>query len=516
MGFGMKLQKKFLGRIAASHGFWENCLSILCINCSHTLFAYPVNLSIFAIILLVVAPVSYAQILARCNLANIDPNLLAAAPAPSGQRFTLTPFLSVGERFDDNIFQTFRNRENDFITVVSPGICADYVSTAPTPDTDFHFKYQANIESFAKNSSQNQVSHQGALNFSSQLTPALSLKVTDTLVITDEPLERVGVADQFTSLRPASQQGRSRTSTNIATSALDVQLGQRATLGLVFSSILNNVNTPSEADETSYSVGAKLGYLTDVARRSMGYLSYLATFHTFQSNGPVTPGDTTADFQVHNVQVGFRHEFTPTLSGSFAVGPSFITSKDPKLDGDTDLAVNLEVIKTLSIGQASLNYIRSITSGGGQGEAVTRDTLRLAFFAAITGKLTAALSTNLSYLNYRNLTASSIVTNGGDRFAWAIGPSLSYQILRPWRLSASYAYEFTDFTQGISNVNLANISDHRFAVISQFALRQWLFLDVSYRYTARHLSNGLPISDVEPYYRNEVLLRLIAAPSFLF
>jgi len=94
---------------------------------------------------------------------------LAVAPASSGQRFTLTPFLSVGERFDDNIFQTFRNRENDFITVVSPGICANYVSTAPTPDTDFLLKYQANIESFAKNSSQNQVSHQGVLNFSSQL-----------------------------------------------------------------------------------------------------------------------------------------------------------------------------------------------------------------------------------------------------------------------------------------------------------------------------------------------------------
>jgi len=284
----------------------------------------------------------------------------------------------------------------------------------------------------------------------------------------------------------------------------------------VFNSILNNVNTPSEADETSYSVGVKLGYLTDVARRSTGYLSYLATFHTFQPNGPVTPGNETADFQVQNVQVGFRHEFTPTLLGNFAIGPSFVTSKDPKLDGDTDVAVNLDVTKTLSIGQASLTYVRSITSGGGQGEAVTRDTLRLAFFAEITGKLTAALSTSLSYYDYHNLTASDIVTNGGNRLGWAIGPSLSYQILRPWRLSASYAYEFTDFTQGISHVNLANIGDHRFAVTSQFALLQWLFLDLSYRYTARQLSNGLPISDVEPYYRNEVILKLTAAPSFLF
>jgi Putative beta-barrel porin 2 len=516
MGFGMKLQKKSLGWIAASHGFWENCLSILCINCSHAFFARLVKFSIFVIILLAVASASYAQILGRCNLANIDTRLLAVTPASSGQRFTLTPFLSVGERFDDNIFQTFSNRENDFITVVSPGICADYVSTAPTPDTDLYLKYQANIESFAKHSSQNQVSHQGSLNFSSQLTPALSLRVADTLVITDESSERAGVANQFASLRPASQQGRRRTSTNIATGALDVQLGTRSTLGLVFNSILNNVDVPTEVDETSYSVGVNLGYFTNVAQRSMGYLSYLVTFHTFQPNASVTPGNKTADFQVQNVQVGFRHELTPTLSGNIAIGPSFVTSKDPKLDGDTGVAVNLEVIKTLGIGRASLNYTRNFTSGGGGGGAVTRDILRLLFFAEITGKLTAAVDSSLAYYNFQNISASNIVTNGGNRLAWAIRPSLSYQILRPWRLSASYAYELTDFTQRVSNVNLATIGDHRFAFTSQFALRQWLLLDLSYRYSTRQLNNGIPLVGIEPFYRNEVILRLTAAPSFLF
>ena len=512
----MELQKKFLGWIVVSHGFRENCLNNLYMHCSHTLLTHLIKLAIFATILLAVAPASYGQRLAGCRPINTDISLLAVAPVPEAQRFTLTPLLSLGERYDDNIFQTFRNRTDDSVTLVSPGICANYVSTAPTPDTTFHLAYLANFESFAKHSSENQVSHLGSLSFSSQLTPALFLRVTDTLAITDEPQDRTTVINQFAGLRPASQQARSHTVTNIANSALDIQLATRSTLGLVFNSIVNNVDVSNEVNETSYSVGANLGYLTDVTRGSKVSLSYLATFHTFRPNASATSGSETADFQVHDVKVGFRHEFTPTLSGSVAIGPSFITSKDPQLDGDTNAAINLDITKTLSIGRASLNYARNFTSGGGGGNAVVADIVRLSFLAEITGKLTAALDSSFSHYNYQNITASEIVTNGGNRSVWAIGPRLTYQILRPWRLFASYAYEHTNFTQGVSNLNLADIGDHRFTFTSQFALRQWLLLDLSYRYTARQLSNGLPIQDVEPFYRNEVTLRLTAAPSFLF
>ena len=142
--------------------------------------------------------------------------------------------------------------------------------------------------------------------------------------------------------------------------------------------------------------------------------------------------------------------------------------------------------------------------------------MRLLFLGEITGKLTAELVSSFSHYNYLNITASEIVANGGDRSVWIIGPSLTYQIFRPWRLFAAYTYDHTNFTQGVASLNLANIGDHRFTFISQFALRQWLLLDLSYRYSSRLLSNGLPIQDVNPYYRNEVSLRLTAVPSFLF
>src|SRR5215470_1811825 len=125
----MELQKKSLGWTVISHDFWENCLDNFYLHCSHTLLTHLVKLAIFATSLLAVAPASYGQGLVRCRPINADVSLLAVAPVREAQRFTLTPLLSLGERYDDNIFQTFRNRTDDAVTLVSPGICANYVST---------------------------------------------------------------------------------------------------------------------------------------------------------------------------------------------------------------------------------------------------------------------------------------------------------------------------------------------------------------------------------------------------
>src|SRR5262249_450937 len=170
---------------------------------------------------------------------------------------------------------------------------------------------------------------------------------------------------------------------------------------------------------------------------SKAFLSYLATFHNFRPNASGTSGSEAADFQVQTVLAGFRHELTPTLSGSLAIGPTFVTSKDPQIDGDTNAAINLDITKALSIGRVSLNYVRNFTSGGGGGSAVVADTVRLLFLGEITGKLTAGLVSSFSHYNYLNITPSEIVANGGNRSVWIIGPSLTYQILRPWRLLAA-------------------------------------------------------------------------------
>jgi opacity protein-like surface antigen len=89
---------------------------------------------------------------------------------------------------------------------------------------------------------------------------------------------------------------------------------------------------------------------------------------------------------------------------------------------------------------------------------------------------------------------------------------LTYQILRPWRVSVGYAYEYTDYT----NNTTANRSDHRLLLGTQFALREWLALGLSYRYRSRQEHGNNTTAGVDEFSRNQVMLTLTASPTLRF
>ena len=144
------------------------------------------------------------------------------------------------------------------------------------------------------------------------------------------------------------------------------------------------------------------------------------------------------------------------------------------------------------------------------GRVVLADTLGATAVLNLTGKLTARLDGNVSWFDFRSVTIRTL--NSNQRF-WSVEPSLTYQIIRPWRASASYTYDYTDF----SDNTFANLSNHRLFLGTQFAFREWLALELSYRYGARRLHGGnTTAGGVNEFTGNQVMLTLTASPSFRF
>src|SRR5262245_419064 len=139
-------------------------------------------------------------------------------PPFGNQRLLLVPFLSVGERYDDNIFLTPSPKENDFITIPAGGVRLRYV---PSRATFGSFDYRVGGEIFARHSDQNAISNQGELRFASQLNPFLSFDVRDTFISTTEPQQKFVGINQATGLREISQQNRTRTTSNIAAGTVE-------------------------------------------------------------------------------------------------------------------------------------------------------------------------------------------------------------------------------------------------------------------------------------------------------
>jgi hypothetical protein len=76
-----------------------------------------------------------------------------------------------------------------------------------------------------------------------------------------------------------------------------------------------------------------------------------------------------------------------------------------------------------------------------------------------------------------------------------------------------YSYEYTDYTEGTA----ANYSDHRLLLSTQYALREWLILGLSYRYGSRQVHGDATAQrGVEEFSGNQVMLTLTASPSLRF
>jgi len=439
--------------------------------------------------------------------------MTAAYGQEPSQRLTLTPSLGVGERYDDNIFEDPTNKQHDFITVLSPGIRVQYLPTAPTLGTQFDFDYRANIEFFADHSSENNVGHRLSLMLDSPLAPSLDVRFRDLLLITEDPLGRGERLSNPTGSRPASQQQRERTLHNEAEGRADIRLGGRTSLGLLFGNLVDDVEVPQELDEFRYTVGTELGYLFNVARNSRVFVGYQVSFETFRNNGTVPSVNADAAFQVHAVGTGVRHELTPTLAVEAGLGYSFTTSDAPQKDGHTGVIGNVRLTKTFNSGEASLGYIRRFSADGSSGDVVTDDTVSAMASINLTGKLTARFDSNVSWFNFQNVTTNTPNSGSSDRLFLSIRPGLTYKILRPWEVSVAYIYEYTDYTDSTT----ANFSDHRLRLSTQYALREWLLLGLSYRYGARRLSGSNTAgTGVSEFTDNQVMFTLTASPNFRF
>lgn len=427
---------------------------------------------------------------------------LLSPPALDAQVLTLTPSLSFIERYDDNIFQTDSDTEDDFIAAIAPGLSLRY---APTANTSLDLDYGIGIERFAKHPEQDQVTHHGMLQVASLLSRRISLKGSEALVITEDQEERTLAIDEVTGLRPVSDQARRRTIRNSANGLLAVRVAPRTSIELLADSLLVDVDVPSELDEFRYTFGTNVSYLTHVARDSRVSVGYDITFHTFRDNGPVPQAQQveSADFQVQTLHAGFRHAFSSKLSGNVTVGYAKTTFDDPELDGDQGFVADVGINRRLRTGLAALGYHRQFTSGGGEGGSVVADIFTLSVSTRITPKITASLGANLSFFDFRQ--------NQSDRLFWTVRPALTYQIFRFWALAISYDVAFTRFDDPAE----ADRMDQRLQVVTHVVLRDHLSLDLAYHYASRSFSGGeARLGEGGAFDRDQFFLTLTYAARF--
>jgi hypothetical protein len=432
----------------------------------------------------------------------------------AGEGVTLTPVLTLGERYDSNIFQLPSDlEEDDFITRITTGLRLRY---QPQQTALLDFEYLPTFEIFADHSDENNVDHRLSLGIDAPLSRIIQVTFNDRLIVTEDANRRVRDIDLDDGTRQTSERVRQQVVINRGDLEARFRLAPRTVFGVLLDSYYEDVEVANEVDELRFEAGGELGYLTNIARENRVFLRYVAGFFRFSSNDEVgSNGDAgevgfadRSDFDVHTVSVGYLHNFNPTLTGTFDLGYATSVSDAESIDGNSGIVGGLRLTKTLRTGQAAFTYRRSFGSGGAGGDQADTDRIVLQFSSNLSPKVTAGLDGTAVRLNYATQERN-------DRWFYSVRPRLGYQPLRWWQLSASYIWGLTDYDES----ERADRTDNNFLFISQFMLRAGLFIDLSYEYRERRFTSGTIIAGLDEgneYDRHEVTLSLTYSPTLRF
>jgi len=277
-----------------------------------------------------------------------DPQELAE---PRRAPFTITPSITIAEEYNDNVLLNNDNKQWDFITFFTPGIAVE----AEGPTYRLVGSYYFTSEIYARESRRSHAfdRHNLELDALYRLDPRTTLTLTDALVFDTNTnlIAPEGVAT-----------GRDRAWGNTLSPGVSWQADPRTTLRGGASWSVLRFDSAELIDSDVYR--AFVAVDRAVTPRLTGSLSYEYNFFDIERQ---------QNAHAHIPRVGATYRFTPTLTGSLAVGPIVEIFEDDETR--ITPAVTAGLRQRMPWGAVGLLYDRSLGTGGGLGGPTENQTI---------------------------------------------------------------------------------------------------------------------------------------------
>jgi len=262
------------------------------------------------------------------------------------------PSITLEGEYNDNIDLTARNRRDDFITTISPGLRFSTLKRSPVtgefrraPTAEEKFGMDLDVRAgfvfYAKEEDYNYVSLNGTLNGWYAPTKNLFFRIRDYTIRSNEIRE----AD-YTVIAVEGQRFLSRTYKrvlyfrNVLEPSVEYRFGRENLLAILFRNNLYEIQSRTAEDSMENTITPRLTYWFNI--RNGIYLEYGLTFGDFERSAdwvghsgtgrfihrfnPRTSvfGEYTylnrdfdspsIDYEVHRPSLGIEHAFSPTLT----------------------------------------------------------------------------------------------------------------------------------------------------------------------------------------------------------
>jgi hypothetical protein len=409
--------------------------------------------------------------------------LIVQFPGLVFARWSLIPHLYVEQQYDDNVFVTEDDKEDDFATIIAPGITMRYET--PTRRIDLDYQYRRLY--YYEFTDLDYDDHRGRLVAGIDFGPRLSVGVRDVLIRSEDPIEFTGTS-QFE--RPSIRIGqRNKYIRNVVEPEATVRFGERNSLRLGYRNEILRNEADDVADQDTNAYNALLTFRPNTHNGLEFYSDYID-----QSYGSTDPPEPPRDYHGNEIRGRYTYYFNPITSAHFQYRYYLRDFNDPAGGfphyevHNPSIGISRELLESLSL-KASAGYdYRDV-----------RDKSNENVFSGQLG-----LSGQHKELEFQldgstgfGEDLDSAESLGFYQF-WAAGADFTYQLLQRLSLSASGYFEKDDY-KDIERV------DKYYTARGNLTYQplKWLFLSILYEYNERDSS-----AEFESFTDNRYFFRI--------
>ncbi|MEN6321032.1 MAG: outer membrane beta-barrel protein [Syntrophaceae bacterium] len=359
------------------------------------------------------------------------------------------PYISVTEEYNDNINLTYKDKKDDYITTVSPGL--KYINMDAKSGIDLD--YNLGFVYYGKETDNKYISHNGSLNAKYLTSEHFNFYLKDSFIRSDEQREQ----EYFTTTEEnkyvlSTRKERTIYLRNVVAPTVEYQFGKEDRIGINYR---NNIyRTQSETSENSQEdyinpffdywfnqengIHLEYGYTMGEFERSSDMTSHMANgryTHRFNPKFSVFTGytftrrhfDNTTnidnDYDIHEPFLGLSYAFSPTLNASAQVGYFW---KEMETGTKTD---GVSYMASIANRDVRTTFILSL-QGGYNEDYFTSENLGFNRYHRLTGSVTHFLEKRTSIGFAGNVERAEYTAEDRNDWIWGVVGTLSHTPLK--------------------------------------------------------------------------------------
>ena len=402
------------------------------------------------------------------HLTLLFPLILIVAiftPLLAHARWSVTPRLYLEEQYDDNIFLTEMNEQDDFITTISPGIDLKY----QTPTTMLDLDYELRRSLYNDFSELDFTGHRARAEARKDFSPRFSAGISEFFIRSEDPIELTGIA---VFERPSIRAGdRNRYTRNVVEPEMTYRFAENSAIRLRYRNIALRNKAEDVADQDQDAVNALLTYRLNIHTGLEFFYEYID-----QTYDPTIPPEPPRNFEGNELRGRYTYYFNPRTSAFVEYrlydrdferqAADFVDYKvhDPRA------GFSHELYESVSVSASAGYALRDSSAGDDEGALSGRLDLT-GRYKRLTGDVYGEIGFADDFLSAENL--------GFNEF-WRVGFNGTYQLAQRLWADGFFYFQREKFIDLNRRDELRSVQG-----TLNYQILEWLFASLEYRHSER-------------------------------